>query len=284
MRILSIGNSFSDDAQRWLHDLSVAAGNPIECVNAYIGGCTLNEHSLNYRERLPKYMLQVNGEVIREEVTLNDILADGRYDVVTLQQASHASGLVPSYTPYIHDLADMVAAAQPQAKLMVHQTWAYDEDSTHDMFVAYNNNQTMMHEQLHRAYDIAAMALDAQLIPSGDLIQELRNSPYFAKRGAEDPDQPLPSLTRDGFHLNLYYARYAVSALWYAVLMQQPVSGLDWTPPEPEDLPENQKLKPEVWDFIRSTVDRLAKENIHYEAELIGDVPDVTTIPGSRLS
>ena len=36
MRVLSIGNSFSQDAQYYLHDLSIQEGREIECINLLI--------------------------------------------------------------------------------------------------------------------------------------------------------------------------------------------------------------------------------------------------------
>ena len=39
MNILSIGNSFSQDAQKWLHKLAAGNGVEMDTVNLYIGGC-----------------------------------------------------------------------------------------------------------------------------------------------------------------------------------------------------------------------------------------------------
>ncbi len=38
LKILSIGNSFSQDAQRYLYDISKSNGEEIKNVNLYIGG------------------------------------------------------------------------------------------------------------------------------------------------------------------------------------------------------------------------------------------------------
>ena len=44
MRILAIGNSFSQDAFKYLHKVAEAAGKEVTTVNLYIGGCTLERH------------------------------------------------------------------------------------------------------------------------------------------------------------------------------------------------------------------------------------------------
>ena len=41
MQILSIGNNFSQDAQRYLHQIVDADGEALKCVNLMIGGCPL---------------------------------------------------------------------------------------------------------------------------------------------------------------------------------------------------------------------------------------------------
>ena len=38
MKILSVGNSFSQDAHRWLHHIAGLSGVSMETVNLYIGG------------------------------------------------------------------------------------------------------------------------------------------------------------------------------------------------------------------------------------------------------
>lgn len=61
IRILSIGNSFSQDAQRHLHDLAKCEGVTIETVNPFIGGCTLERHYRNMAGNRREYTLEVNG-------------------------------------------------------------------------------------------------------------------------------------------------------------------------------------------------------------------------------
>jgi len=46
MNILSIGNSFSEDATRYLHRISKIGG-AIVNNEIYIGGCSLEQHAKN---------------------------------------------------------------------------------------------------------------------------------------------------------------------------------------------------------------------------------------------
>ena len=53
VKILSIGNSFSEDAvEQHLHEIAEAAGVKVIIGNMYIGGCSLQKHLANAREIL----------------------------------------------------------------------------------------------------------------------------------------------------------------------------------------------------------------------------------------
>ena len=47
LNLLAIGNSFSEDATRYLHDVARADGESIHAVNLYIGSCSLERHYKN---------------------------------------------------------------------------------------------------------------------------------------------------------------------------------------------------------------------------------------------
>ena len=49
MKILSIGNSFSQDAHKWLHKLAKQNGCDLSTCNLYIGGCPLDRHFRNLK-------------------------------------------------------------------------------------------------------------------------------------------------------------------------------------------------------------------------------------------
>ena len=61
MNILAIGNSFSQDATRYLHEIMQAGGVPGRVVNLYIGGCSLERHWRNIENEAKDYEYQLNG-------------------------------------------------------------------------------------------------------------------------------------------------------------------------------------------------------------------------------
>ena len=209
MRLLSIGNSFSMDAHRWLHMLAKEHGVQMECVNLYIGGCSLQTHWGNVQNNAADYELGLDGERTTNFVSIQQALEMGKWDVVTLQQASRFSGMPETYEPYLSELAALVRQYQPQAKLYFHQTWAYEVDVENPGYQNYNCSQQQMYKCIVAASDKAAASINAELIPVGTLIQYLReNVKEFDYRNGG------MSLCRDGYHLSWYYGRFAAAATW----------------------------------------------------------------------
>lgn len=225
LRTLSIGNSFSQDACGYLHQVAASMGIDWECVNLYIGGCSLETHAANLASGEEKYLLEINGESAGKMVSVNALLKDGTYDVVTLQQASHFSGRVQTYFPYIETLAAAVREAQPDAKLMVHETWAYETDSTHGAFPHYGCSQRRMYEFLRDAYTYAAKKIGADIIPVGDVVQGLREdaSEFNYRNGGA-------SLNRDGFHLSIPVGRCLAAYVWIETICGADVRKASFVP------------------------------------------------------
>lgn len=231
MRVLSIGNSFSEDAHHWLHQVAAAEGVEMTCVNLYIGGCSLKSHWENFQSEAPLYRYELNGAPVylddsRSAIrycSIQEALNEGCWDIITLQQRSGDSGCFETYEPYLSGLADAVRAAAPDSKLWIHQTWAYEIDSTHPDFARYNRDQNFMYILLQEAYHHAAASIGASVIPCGDVIQALRNTAPFDYASGD------LSLCRDGFHMNETLGRYALAVAWYATLTgkMSPCSDID---------------------------------------------------------
>lgn len=225
MRTLSIGNSFSEDATRYLHQIAESAGVDLECVNLYIGGCTLETHAKNIRENAPLYRLEINGAATGEYVSIEDALTRGTYDVITLQQASGFSGMFHTYFPHIREVYDLCRRLQPDAKMMIHQTWAYETDSTHGHFPFYGNDQETMYSHLLTAYHDAAYDLGMGIIPVGSTVQYLRR--YVPEFNYSDGGI---SLCRDGFHLSIPTGRCLAGYVWLETLTGVDCRNADYLP------------------------------------------------------
>ena len=204
MKILSIGNSFSDDAHRYIHEISQLNGNPIKTVNLYIGGCSLRTHYFNMLENLKRYDFNFNGMSTGLLVTIKDALMSDTWDYVTFQQASTNSPNYETYEPYLPALSEYVSVYAPQAKQLIHQTWQYSEEKILEK--KWDMTPDEMFKNLKEAYKKAAKLIDADgIINSGELINTL------IKNG-------IPAPHRDGYHLSHAAGRLAVGLLWYVYL------------------------------------------------------------------
>lgn len=206
-KILAIGNSFSQDAAKYLRPMAQSAGRDLKIVNLYIGGCPLETHWNNASSDAPAYDHELNGGEADCQCSIRQALQEDDWDIVTMQQASGDSGVQNSYDPYLQELSAYIGRFAPQAKQWIHQTWAYESDSTHPHFSRYHG-QTGMYQALRACYARAAAEIGAEIIPVGDVIQTLRGKKTFLYAAGGH------SLCRDGFHLSLDYGRYAAAATW----------------------------------------------------------------------
>ncbi len=215
-RILSFGNSFSDDAHRWLHSIACTAGVEIETHDYVIGGCPLELHAQNLRSGEARYLYQKNGiyapdaqEALR---TFQQGLQDGRWDIITIQQVSHLAGQPESYQPHLDELLTAIRAAQPQAKLYFQQTWEYEYCSDHPGFSFYGGSCDAMHTAVRDTCRRFAAESGLKLIPTGEAIHAAKRLPDF------DSERGGLSLYRDGFHMGWVYGRYLASCVWLQTL------------------------------------------------------------------
>ena len=212
LRILSIGNSFSQDAHAMLHDQASSVGIAVETANLYIANCSLQRHWCGIAQDNRDALYERNGADTGRHLTIAEALAIQPWDIVTLQQSSPHSGQYETYFPYLSNFVGWIHNLLPSCRLWLHETWAYDQDSDRPAFAIYEHSQRRMFEAIREANHRAAAKLGLSLIPSGELIQALRALPAF------DPARGGRSLTRDGFHLDLLYGRWAVAALWLECL------------------------------------------------------------------
>ena len=237
IRVLCIGNSFSWDAvEQELVPLCDAKNVQVEIHNLYYGGCSLQQHAEFMLRDTAAYShrvcTNVEPRVIKDTISLKQALRDGEYDFISLQQASHDSGIRSTYEPWLTMLIDTVRAYQPNAQLCWMQTWAYSRDAKHPAFPRYHSDQQIMWDSIQACTQYVQAIVnnnqlfnkscpsgaknkssnrqssDCQLvlIPCGQAIQNARST----RLG--------DTLCRDGYHLNYTYGRYTAACVWYEIL------------------------------------------------------------------
>lgn len=205
MKILSIGNSFSEDAQRYLHSLAAANNKDLMCVNLYIGGCPLEAHYINLTDNEKSYDFQVNGVNTNLKVSVKEVIKSNKWDYITLQQASHLSFDFNSYVPYIEKINEWTRLRCPDAKILLHQTWAYPENHERLSEVGFNTTKEMF-SKVREAYDMAQKTINPDgVIRSGEAMLEA----YSA----------FPDIVyRDQLHASYGFGRYLLGCVWYKTL------------------------------------------------------------------
>lgn len=223
MKILSIGNSFSQDAHKWIHKLAKTNGIDIQTANLFIPACSLQIHWNNIMEDNANYDLEWNGNEGERKISISEALQMEAWDVITLQQVSSLSGFAETYEPYLSKVAETVRNTVPDAKLYFHQTWAYEIDCTHEAFGTYGGNQKQMYNIVTETMKRAAESIHVDMIPVGSVVQTIRSQiPEF------DYANGGISLCRDGCHLSYDYGRYVAAATWIHTLTGQDIKVTDF--------------------------------------------------------
>ena len=213
LKILAIGNSFSNDTTEFLYDIAQAEGlTDIVIGRLYIGSCSLERHAGNAQSGKAEYDYYKNttGKWVKtENATLLQGIQDEDWDIITLQQSSGKSGQPETYGENLKGLIAYVQEhkTNPNAKLVWHMTWAYQADSTHADFANYGGDQMTMYNAIINAVKEQVIPNEnfVAVIPAGTAVQNARTS-FFGD-----------NMTRDGYHLS-FIGRMVASYTWYAVL------------------------------------------------------------------
>lgn len=212
LNILSIGNSYSQDAQRYLYGIARAEGVPALCVNLYIGGCPLETHYHNLIADARTYALEINGTSgAGFNTSIREALAAQPWDVVTFQQASPLSFLPETYRPYLSELIGAARAACPGARILMHETWGYLDGSDRLAKTGFASMREMT-----AAVTACYRKMEAEVgtdgyIPCGENLLALYE--HLAR-----------PVHRDPIHADLGAARYLLGATFYRAITGQPVT------------------------------------------------------------
>lgn len=254
VRLLTIGNSFSANATHYLKDLSKAGGHTLIHNSLVIGGSSFQVHADKTKAE-GKARLYTNGKDLIANLTAD------RWDYVTIQQASIKSHDFGTYQPHAGFLRDLITKHAPQAKLLIHQTWAYRVDDPRFAVKAPKPGEPRTQEEMYRgltaAYNRLATDFGAKIIPVGDaFFRADTNAKWsfkpdpkpFDPKTAKQPELPVQThslhvgwrwakpkdgkkitLGMDGHHANMA-GEYLGACVWYEVLFGESPGGLAFIP------------------------------------------------------
>lgn len=225
IKILTIGNSFSQDMDYYLYDIAKSAGVNIIVGNLYNSGCSLERHwtYASNNDKAYSYYKWKNDEMTKtENVTLKEAVLDERWDYITFQQSSANSGMYATYQPYLNKMLSYVKkiARNQDVKFALNMTWAYASISTNDGFFNYHYNQNTMYNAIINSYKYALEDSKINIIvPCGTAIQNARTNKYLTKVGKE--------LTSDGYHLDTGIGRYIAGLTMFNTIINEEGIKLD---------------------------------------------------------
>lgn len=258
VRLLTIGNSFADNALTYLPQLVDSAGHKLVVGRANLGGCTLERHW--------KHVAQFESDPIGKEgspygggkYSLKDMLTKDEWDFVTIQQVSYKSHDLKTYQPFANNLIDYIRQHAPDATILVHQIWAYRVDDPR--FLPANEGRephthAVMYQQVRQAYRTLARSLDLKVLPSGDAMYRAdtdKNWGYridseFDFENASYPDLPVQThslhtgwqwrkqkdgsreLKIDGHHASAA-GKYLLGCVWFETFFNENVIGNAYVP------------------------------------------------------
>ena len=207
IKVLAIGNSFSEDAvENYLYELAAAQGDSLVIGNAFIRGCSIDRHLDNLKTGKADYAYRkiVGGKKTDTmDSRLDSIIVNEPCDIITLQQSSPLSGKPASYQN-LGELKQMVLklATNPKVEIVWHLTWAYPQKTRSSVIRSFDNNQQTMYKAIvNTALEVLPTVGIERFIPTGITIQLAR-------------EELGDCLNRDDIHLSLSLGRFAAACTW----------------------------------------------------------------------
>ena len=244
LKLLMIGNSFSQDTVNWLPGIAKSLGfTEIVIGNLVIGGCTLNTHYNNSQSNSAAYEFtyyQNNSWTTESAKTMQYGLRFTDWDFISLQQQSGNSGNVASYNSDLTGLIDYVKAKalmRDDVKLVWNMTWAYPTGSNwfgdlydRDTMKMYNSIVSAVQEKIVTNDDFCLIS------PAGTAIQNGRTSAYLEKNYTGDNVDMLNAWNRDGAHLSQYEGRFTSSLSMFCTVTGYTPDEISYVPANVDDL------------------------------------------------
>ena len=255
LKILTIGNSFTDSLALYFPDVVASVpGCELHFERANHGGCELHRHwsYIENEERDRVYSMYQD-----RRWKMREILAREPWDMVSIQQASHASWRPETFQPFATNIHNYVKTHAPQAEVVIQQTWSYRLDDPRIMPGGdWAIDQTEMYERLTSNYRALAKELSLRVIPTGYAVQLARaaqKAPFVNYDPAlmttlRWPDLPVQAgslvgriwwtkdaasgemkLARDTIHLN-QRGEYLQACVWFAFLYERPATDVTFVP------------------------------------------------------
>ena len=206
LKLLMIGNSFSQDTAEWIPKMAQTLGfEEIIVGNLVIGGCDLTTHYQNAIGGIEAYEFDYTKNGVRQRPLGNKKQSIGfgvayeEWDFVSLQQVSTKSGIANTYNEDLEGLIDFIkdTTTNPDIKFIWNMTWSYRSD--YSQLGIYGGTQEKM-------YTAITSAVQAKIVPHPDFCGV--NPAGTAIQNAKTSYLGINYFYRDELHLTETLGRY----------------------------------------------------------------------------
>lgn len=255
VRLFLIGNSFSQNATRFLPQLASEGGHGLVIGRAELGSCSFQRHWESVvaaeADSTSKKGKPYKGKSLRM------LLSEGRWDIVTIQQYSMYSGDTSTYSPFAEKLVKFIKSIQPNAEVVFHQTWAYRSDATGFGLISkgrYAKSSEEMWQKISTASEKISGNLGIRVIPTGEAFWKVDSHKKWGYKKDENynfknPTYPLLPNQDYSLHVGYNWGKaelpikfdshhasvagcYLAGLVWYSFLFNESPANLQFTPSE----------------------------------------------------
>ena len=227
IKILCIGNSFSQDTTTYVAEIAASLGfSDLLVANLYIGGCPIGMHFENIKNDLPAYRYDSNngsGWVQTPDCKISDAIKSNKWDWICIQHGSSYGGRYTDPESY-KDLGELVrlikAIADPETNVAFNMAWVGEPTRDRPEMLEFNRDQVRYFEAVCAITKgiVAETEGIERVCPAGTAVQNARTTDLNSR------------LNRDGFHLSLDVGRYLAGLTFFATLTGMSISNISWKP------------------------------------------------------
>src|SRR5699024_7356167 len=204
LKVLCVGNSYSNDTFWMLKDIVASTGKQVTVGVSHLSGGTLSQVyaaiNTNGTDNTYNKFTPSNGHEEKKSYNARDIITDEDWDYIFFQQASTKAMDYSSYQPHLNNLVSYVKnnARNPSVRLGLNMPWVRPIGNS---TIETAEKQLEVNDQIVSACQQAMFESDLEIfIPTGNAVMNGRKNAYLAEVGNE--------LTRDGSHLDKGIGRF----------------------------------------------------------------------------
>ena len=225
MKILCVGNSFSEDTTYYVAEIATNLGFTNTLIaNLYIGGCPIHQHYEHLKNQAPAYRYDRNdgtGWVSTPDYAIPDAVKAEEWDWIVIQ---HGSGYGSQYTgeDYYRHLPSLAQelrdVASKNTKIAFNLTWVGEPTYDHPEMVAFDRDQERLFHTICEITQRVVTPYVDTVCQTGTAVQNARTTALN------------PRLNRDGYHLGWDAGRYLAGLAFLRALTGASIDAVTWKP------------------------------------------------------